>query len=272
MVNTLHPGTLQEALSLRAAGNAIPYAGGTDLMIKPKDDAEYLFLDRIPELKSISEDESYIRFGAACTFTEVLENPLTPAFLREAVKSVGAPAIRNIGTVGGNICNASPKADSALVFYVTDALLRLMSVRGERLLPITDFYLGRNKTALLPDELLVEILMEKKGLEHWHFEKVGARKALTISRISFAALFNMENGVITSFRTAFGAIGDVFVRRPEIDALMQGKTIREARTDREEYLKTYEKAISPIKGRVSAEYRKTVCMNLLRDFLDTNGI
>lgn len=272
MVKSMRPASLKEALSIRAAGNAVPFAGGTDLMIRPAAGAEYLFLDGIPELRRISEDGDYIRIGAACTFTELLESGIVPPFLKEAVRTIGAPAIRNMGTAGGNICNASPKADCALVFYVTDAKLRLMSDKGERLLPITDFYLGRNRTALAPDELLVEILMEKRGLENYYFKKVAARSALAISRVSFAAVMHTENGVVASFKTAFGAVGDVFVRRPELDAMMLGKSIREARGVREEYLGAWERVINPIKGRVSAEYRKTVCMNLLRDFLDSNGI
>ena len=110
------------------------------------------------------------------------------------------------------------------------------------------------------------------GLDGYYFKKVGARSSLTISRVSFAALFGLEDGAITTFRTAFGAIGDVFVRRSDIDSLMLGKTPEAARALKEDYLKAYDKAIVPIKGRVSAEYRKAVCMNLLRDFLETNGI
>jgi xanthine dehydrogenase FAD-binding subunit len=272
MVRNNHPVSLKDALDIRAAGKVTPYAGGTDLMLKSGENAEFLFLDRIPEMKSITEDSGSIRIGAACTFTEILESSLTPAFLKEAVKTIGAPAIRNMGTVGGNICNASPKADSALVFYVTGSTLRLVSSRGERLVPITDFYQGRNKTALQPDELLVEIILDKKGLEHYYFKKVGARNALTISRISFAAMFDTETGVITMLRTAFGAISDVFYRRPDMDSMLIGKTLEEARALKEDYLKAYEGAINPIKGRVSAEYRKAVCMNLLRDFLESNGI
>jgi xanthine dehydrogenase FAD-binding subunit len=272
MVKNNHPSTLRDALDMRAAGKVIPYAGGTDLMLKADENAEFLFLDRISEMKKITEDAACIRIGAACTFTEILESKLTPVFLKEAVKSIGAPAIRNMGTAGGNICNASPKADSALVFYVTDSTLRLASSRGERIIPITEFYQGRNKTALMPDELLVEILMERKGLEHYYFKKVGARNALTISRISFAALFDMDNGVISAFKTAFGAIGDVFFRRQDLDSVMLGKTLDEARAVKKDYLNAYEGAINPSKGRVSSEYRKAVCMNLLRDFLESNGI
>ena len=163
MVSTNRPTRLREALELRASGTLIPYAGGTDLMVGHGGGAEYLFLDRVEELRIITADADSIRIGAACTFAEVLESGLTPAILKEAVKSIGAPAIRNVGTVGGNICNGSPKADSALVFFVTDSKLRLASAGGERIVSLTDFYLGRKKTALRPDELLVEIVMPKRG-------------------------------------------------------------------------------------------------------------
>ena len=272
MVKNNHPTSLKDALELRAAETAIPYAGGTDLMIRANEDANYLFLDRVSEMKMIRSDAETVRFGAACTFTEVLESDLTPPFLREVVASIGAPAIRNLGTVGGNICNGSAKADSALAFVAADSKLRLMSARGERLVPISAFYLGGKKTALMPDELLVEIIMNKAGTDKYYYKKIGARKSLAISRVSFAALLDVKDGKIVIVRTAFGAIGDVIVTRPDIDALLLGKTLIEARAVKNDYLKAYAQAIVPVKGRVSSEYRKSVCMNLLRDFLETKGI
>ncbi|SDE88696.1 FAD binding domain-containing protein [Sporomusa acidovorans] len=273
MVNGYQAKSLQAALTILAKDPAvIPYGGGTDLMIEAKEDATYLFLSKIPEIKQIVEDEAYIRIGAACTFTEVLESELTPAIIKEAVSQIAAPAIRNLGTVGGNICNGSPKADSAMVFFVTGAKLRLVSSHGERVIPIADFYLGRKKTALQAGELLAEILINKNGLSNYYYKKVGARGALAISRVSFGAILDVAAGKIMNCRTAFGAVSDIVISRAEIDALLIGKTIAEAKAVKAEYLAAYDKAIVPIKGRVSAEYRKTVCMNLLRDFLETNGI
>ena len=117
-------------------------------MIEPDENATYLFLNKVPEMKNIVEDEEYIRIGAACTFTDIIESELTPDILKEAAAEIAAPAIRNLGTVGGNICNGSAKGDSALIFFATDAKLRLVSNRGERIIPITEFYLGRKKTSL----------------------------------------------------------------------------------------------------------------------------
>lgn len=272
MVNSITAKSLKQALELRANPELIPYAGGTDLMVDADKDASYLFLHNVPEMRQIAVDGEYIRIGAACTFSEIIENPIVPAILREACSKIAAPAIRNLGTVGGNIANGSPKADSALIFFVTDAKLRLASAKYERILPIKEFYLGRKKLALAPDELIIEILMPKNNLDNYYYKKIGARNALAISRLSFAALLRVEDGKITSCATAFGAVGDVIIRRGDIDAMLVGKTIKEAKAAKQDYLKAFDEAIIPIRGRVSAEYRKDVCMNLLEDFLESNGI
>ncbi len=272
MVNSNKVTSLKQALHIRENETVTPYAGGTDLMIESDENATYLFLNKIPEMKNILEDKEYIRIGAACTFTEIIESNLIPEILKKAASGIAAPAIRNLGTVGGNICNGSAKGDSSLIFFATDAKLRIVSNRGERVIPITEFYLGRKKTSLKPDELLVEILMSKTGLNNYYYKKVGARDALAIARVSFAAILNVEDSKITNCMTAFGAVSDVIIRRADIDAMLIGKTIYEAKTVKESYLAAYYQAIVPIRGRISSEYRKTVCMNLLRDFLDSNGI
>jgi len=263
---------LREALILRGDPELIPYSGGTDLMVNADEDAAYLFLNNAPELKRITGDEEHIRFGAACTFSQIIEDPLTPGILKEACLQIAAPAIRNAGSVGGNIANGSPKADSALVFMVTDSKLRLMSAKKERIMPIKDFYLGKKKLALAPDELIVEILLPRKNTGNYYYKKVGARNALSISRVSFAGIFDIDNGVVRNCATAFGAVGDVIIRPDAADGMLVGNTVEEAGALKETYLKAMGDLIVPVSGRVSADYRKSVCMNLLRDFLETNGI
>lgn len=272
MVNGFTATSLKNALELRQNPELIPYAGGTDLMIEADADAKYLFLHKIPEMTSITSDAEYIRIGAACTFSRIIGDPLSPAILREACSQIAAPAIRNLGTPGGNLGNGSAKADSALIFFVSDAKLRLMSAKSERILPVREFYLGRKKLSLLPDELIVEILMPKIGIDNYYYKKIGARNALAISRVSFAGIMNIADGKIASCKAAFGAVSDVVIRRPDIDAILAGKTIDEAKSAKEEYLRAFDEAIVPIRGRVGAEYRKDVCMNLLKDFLESNGI
>jgi len=267
------PETLKESLELRKNNDLLPYAGGTDLMVAG-DCAEkkYLFLNKIPEMCQISFDGKYVRFGAANTFTETIAHSLTPAILKEACLQIAAPAIRNAGTLGGNIANGSAKADSALIFVVTDSILRIASSKSEREIPIREFYLGKGETALSQDELIVEILMPKDGLDNYYYKKVGARNSLAISRTSFAGILDVKEGVIRNLATAFGAVVDVIICNTDIDSMLIGKTIKEAKEVKEIYLEKYNEAIQPRRGRVGIEYRKDICMNLLRDFLDSNEI
>ena len=266
------PTNIKDALELRSQKSVVPYGGGTDLMIEAEKNISYLFLHKVPEMKKIKEADDFIYIGASCTFTEVAKNPLCPPILKDAIEQIAAPAIRNMGTIGGNIGNGSPKADTALVFFATDAKLRLMSKDNERIIPIKSFYKGKKQLDLKSDELIVEVLFPKAALGNYYYQKVGARKALAISRISFTGLLKMENDIIVNCATAFGAVSDVVIRREDIDALFIGKTINEAKTLKEAYLKAYDEAIVPIRGRVSEAYRKDVCMNLLKDFLNINGI
>jgi CO/xanthine dehydrogenase FAD-binding subunit len=271
MVNC-KPATLKEALEIRGREKVIPYAGGTDLMIEAEPEASYLFLSDVPELKTLEVVNGNLEIGAAVTFTQGLVSPLVPEILKEAVRYIAAPAIRNAGTFGGNIANGSPKADSALIFSVTDSTLVLESADGERRIPISEFYLGRGKTCLKENELLTKIVMPLANVRDYYYHKVGARGALAIARVSFAGLMRVEGGIIRHTATAYGAVAGTILRRPDIDGILTGRTISEAKKLRGDYLSAMDEAIQPIRGRISAEYRKKVLMNLIQDFLTKNGI
>ena len=264
--------SLQEALELRASQDVIPYAGGTDLMVGKHREAEYLFLNRVPELRQITEDAGYVRIGAAVTFSEALASPLVPQLMKEAVSGIAAPAIRNAGTFGGNLANGSPKADSVLVEVASDAKLRLVSRSGERTMDVDGFCLGRGRTALRSDELIAEVLMPKQSPDCCFFEKIGGRSALAISRVSFAGIFDTQDGRITNIAAAFGAVADTVLRFRQIEAALIGKTVEEARALRESYVAAYAEQLVLTRGRVSAEYRRAVCLNLLNAFLSQCGL
>lgn len=261
--------SISEALEIIKDPSIIPYAGGTDIMVTPNKDAAYVFVNKIPKLKKIEVKDEHLSFGAACTFTELLESDLTPAILKEAALNIAAPAIRNAGTIGGNIANGSPKADSALIFMVTDSKLVLQSTESQRTVSIKDFYKGNKKLDIRSDELITEVLMPNLNYSNYYYTKVAARGALAISRLSFAAIIDVQNDMVTNFATAFGALSDVIIRPVAADAQFIGKSLMQAKDHIPTYIEEMDKEIVPIRGRVSAEYRKTVAMNLLRDFLST---
>lgn len=272
MVNGYFPHSLQEALEILSRHEAVPYGGGTDLMVQNKPCEAYLFLRKIPEITKIGVDGDFIRIGAAVTFTEALADERVPQLMKEAVSRIAAPAIRNAGTFGGNLGNGSAKADSVLIEFVSDAKLLIKALNRERIIDVDKFYLGRKKLDLAKDELIAEILLPKKGWDKYYYQKVGGRNALAISRVSFAGLFAEEDGRITNIASAFGAVADTVLRYKDLEKMLLGKTLSEAKQLKEDFLKAYDERMVLTRGRVSAEYRKTVCMNLLRDFLTQYGI
>ena len=270
MVNGYKPTTLQEAVEIKSRTDAIPYAGGTDLMVKNIPGAVYLFLNDIDELKQITQDDEYIRIGAAVTFTQALADDLIPPLMKEAISRIAAPAIRNAGTFGGNLGNASDKADSVLAGFALDARVRLVSVGGERTIPFDDFCVRRGVTNIGDDELIAEILLPKeKCALPYYYKKIGGRNALAISRAAIGGVYSVKDGVIDRFTAAFIGGGDVCRRFEDIEAAIIGKTAEEVKANAEAYVKMYADSLTFTRGRVSAEYRRTVITNLLRDYIDT---
>ena len=272
MVNGYAPKTLAEALQLRSEHDLVPYAGGTDLMVENRQGVSYLFLGKLTELKEIKEDDSYVYIGSGVTYTEALNSPVIPDFMKEAISRIAAPAIRNAGTFGGNLGNGSAKADSVLIEFAAGAKIKLASVRGERIVDVENFYLGRKKLDLAKDQIIAEIRLPKAGIQDYYYKKVGGRNALAISRVSFAGLMTVENDKIVRFSAAFGAVADTVLRYHDLEEMILGKTIEEAKAIKDTLLKAYSERMVLTRGRVSAEYRKTVCMNLLADFLTEKGI
>lgn len=270
MVNGYKPKTLSEALSIRAKEKVVPYAGGTDVMVRPPKNVPFLFIGDIEELKEIRDDGEFIRIGAAVTFTQALSSELVPPLMKEAVSRIAAPAIRNAGTFGGNLGNGSDKADSVLAGFALDMKIRLLSEAGERLLSVDEFIVSRGKTVLADDELIAEILIPKdKCALPYYYQKIGGRNALAISRVAFGGVYEIEDGVIRSITAAVIGGGSTVRRSRKAEASLVGKTVDEVKADIERYVEAFAEDLTFSRGRVSAEYRKTVVTNLYRDYLSS---
>src|SRR5450755_95282 len=207
------PASLQAVVSLLAAepGAWLLIAGGTDVMVQyaaGKLPARKLVsIWNLPELRRIEALPDEIRIGAACTYTDLREHELVQReflLLARAAAWTGGIANQNRGTLGGNIVNASPAADSLPALLVYEAELILASVRGECRVPYLDFHSGYKKMGLAPDELIRAICLKRKFSGYLHYSrKVGARNAQAISKVCIAALGRLRGGVIG------GAIDDV---------------------------------------------------------------
>jgi CO/xanthine dehydrogenase FAD-binding subunit len=274
------PASLQAVVSLLAAepGIWLPIAGGTDVMVQyaaGKLPARRLVsIWNLSELRSIEILPDEIRIGAGCTYTDLREHQVVQnefSLLARAAAWTGGIANQNRGTLGGNIVNASPAADSLPALLAYEADLILVSVRGERRLPYREFHIGYKKTKLASDELIRTICITRQFSNHFAYtRKVGARNAQAISKVSIAALGHCGGGVVEDIRIALGSVAPVPIRLVETERLLLGKTV-----DRSLLALAKKTAIAEIQPiddiRSTARYRSAIVGNLVTEFLQKLG-
>ena len=274
------PASLQAAVSLLAAdpGGWLAIAGGTDVMVQyaaGKLPARRLVsIWDLPELRRIEVSPDEIQIGAGCTYTDLREHASVQgdfSLLARAAAWTGGIANQNRGTLGGNIVNASPAADSLPALLVYEAELILVSVRGERRVPYKSFHTGYKKTKLAPDELIQTICLARRVSEHLaHARKVGARNAQAISKVCVAALGRCRAGLVEDVRIALGSVAPVPIRLTETERLLTGKPIEASMVALAR--KTAMAEIQPIDDiRSTARYRSAVVGNLVAEFLEKLG-
>ena len=218
-MDVLTPRTLDDALRLKAERpEAVPIQGGTDVMVELNFDRArppaLLNLNEVGELRGWSREDGRIRLGAGLTYTEAMQAPL-PA-LAEASRTVGGPQIRNRGTIGGNLGTSSPAGDALPPLLVSDAQVRVASVRGERTLPLHEFVTGVKRNALANDELILDVTVPAEPGRQT-FMKVGPRNAMVIAVVSLA--LRVDGDVAASFGSAGPVPGVVRAPLDEADTL-----------------------------------------------------
>jgi len=274
------PGTLQAVVTLLAAepGAWLPIAGGTDVMVQyaaGKLPARRLVsIWNLSELRRIEVLSSEIQIGAGCTYTDLREHAMVGRefpLLASAASWTGGIANQNRGTLGGNIVNASPAADSLPALLAYDAELILVSVRGERRLPYRNFHTDYKKTKLASDELVRAICLPRQFAGYFCYtRKVGARNAQAISKVCIAALGRTAGVVIEDVRIAVGSVAPVPLRLAETERLLKGNPIEPSLLALAR--KTAVAEIRPIDDiRSTAKYRAAVAGNLLEEFLEKLG-
>jgi len=212
--------------------------GGTDLILKIKDkkiNPDVLIdISGIRELKNIKEGNDYLFIGSGVNFTEIVDNNLFDnnlKGLKYACSLIGSPQIRNRGTIGGNIINASPAADSVPPLLCLDSSVIIESKEGKRELKLEDLYKNKSQLWLRKDELLTEIKF-KKPEGYLSFRKIGARKAITISKLSISTLVFLTNdNIIKDIRISSGALARLPIRELEVEKYLLGKKFTEKNID-----------------------------------------
>ena len=259
----LRPRTLEEAIEILAqrADEVRLLAGGTDILVQAKDGVvsrgALLDVSGILELHGIEERGGHLWIGAAATHTEMMASPAVARFapaLPAACAVLGGPQIRNRGTLGGNLANASPAADTVPPLYAADAVVEVVSVSSRREIPIDRFFTGPRRSVLARDEIIVGVRIPRREGVRGAFLRLGQRRAQAISKVSVAVGISFaEDGRLEWVRVALGAVAPTVVRAPRAEAaLLAGgpDALREAR-------ELVREEIAPIDDlRSTREYRR----------------
>jgi carbon-monoxide dehydrogenase medium subunit len=269
------PHTVEEALSIldRYGQDAKVLAGGTDLLVKMKQRLTeprcVINIKSINELNFIREEADELHIGAVTKLRTIEKSDIVKErfpVLYEGVRAIGSVQIRNMATIGGNLCNASPAADSAPPLLVLNAKLRVIGPEGDREIPIERFFLGPGKTALQPTELLAEIRIPylPKGAGT-SFIKI-ARTGMDIAKINIAVMLRLNGNEIDTCRIALGAVAPTPLRIHKAEEFLTGKKLDHEMAD--EVAQIVAEEIRPITDiRATAEYRREVSKALTRDAL-----
>ena len=265
---------LGEVLELMAhqPGEWKPFAGGTDLMVLLEQGKlthrKFLSILAIEDARGIKTEASHVSIGALATYTELQRSHVLQKefpLLCRAAGETGSIANQNRGTLGGNIANASPAADSPPALLVYDAELELVSVRGVRTIPYAHFNTGYKQMNLSPDEIILRIRLPRS---HQHgqqyYRKVGTRKAQAISKVCFAARTDVFDGKIREIRIALGSVAPTALRCQKTEALLLEGGLHRVREAQQQLADE----IRPIDDfRSNARYRTRIAQNLLEEFL-----
>ena len=271
------PGKLDAVLELLAKepGAWMPIAGGTELMVQygagrlPA--RKLVSLWGLGELRQIESTAQELIIGAGCTYTDLRNHSLVAQefpLLARAASWTGSIANQNRGTLGGNIVNASPAADSLPALMVYEAELLLASVRGIRRLPYVEFHTGYKQTRLASDEIISAIALQPRFASYYSYSrKVGTRNAQAIAKLCLAGLGKISNHTIQDVRLAIGSMAVIPVRLRRTEEVLRAQPYSAALMS--EARRALEAEVAPIDDiRSSAAYRLQVAGNLLQEFLE----
>ncbi|MDD3627735.1 MAG: xanthine dehydrogenase family protein subunit M [bacterium] len=269
--------SLEEASALlKSENNSKVIAGGTDILVQIKDRVKLpevlVDLSYIESLKTIKEEGEYIEIGSLATHSRIATEAVVlnhAKVLAMASLSIGSPQIRNRGTIGGNIMNASPAGDMIPALFVLDAELVYFTGTEFKAIPIINFFEGPGRTKLQSTDILTSVKFKKHSGWHGYFHKIASRNALAISKLSFAGMMKVKENVITNARFAYGAVGPKVIKGNILEKEVIGKNKKEL--DLKAIEEAVKKEITPISDlRSTAEYRKEITAIITRRIFESS--
>ena len=274
------PATLAEALTIRGGEAVRPVAGGTDLMVARRRhapapvrlDAPPLFIAHLSELRYVRLDGDRTAVGAATTLHDLADSPGIDPGLKKAIRWFASPAIRNVATIGGNICNASPAADLLPYLVAVDATLVLQDAGGAREVAVREFITGPGRHVLTDAELLTEVRFPARDpVPRFRFyRKVAPRRSNALSKLSLYVEARVEpNATIRELRMAAGAIAPTVVRFDEAERIVEAQSTAALGRLAGDAVEACMRAMNPIDDqRSTAAYRMSATCRLIRRVLE----
>lgn len=279
MIRRTHrPSCLKDALACRQETGGCLYAGGTDLMVRERrwkgvslrPGPDVILIGHLEELREIRREGDRLVVGACTTLSDLRSHRETPPLFSRIIGTMASPAVRNVATIGGNICNASPAGDTLPWLYALGARVCLESAEGRRETGIEAFIRAPGQNDLGPHEILTAVSIPCETFTHECHQKVAARRANSPAKLSFLGLANLELGRLTDIRLAFGAVGPTVVRSPELEREFVQLFCRRMKepSDLRRLLAGYAGLISPIDDqRSTADYRRQAALRLAEAYL-----
>jgi len=276
MVDGIRPENLQQAMGILSKQECTIMAGGTDLMVQrargfalaPEFQKPLLFIEHLTELKKIYVENNEIHIGACAILTDIIESEIVPAVFKDMIGQMASPPTRNMATIAGNICNASPAGDTLPYLYAMNAKVVLQSANNTRTLPIDEFIVSLKRTCLRSDEMLTDIIIPNKEFSINYYRKIGQRKGMSLTKVSLLGMADVIDGRVSDIRIALGSVAAGIVRSPEIEKIMIFNSIGEIENLSDKVLAQYDTLIRPIDdARSTASYRKKASLRLINDFL-----
>jgi CO/xanthine dehydrogenase FAD-binding subunit len=271
------PVTLHELLVLFYENpNALLFAGGTHIMTS-RDATEHVFprkiitLENVEELKKIRRTEKFIEIGAMVTYSKILSigRHVIPRVFYDALSLTATPSIRNLATIGGNLCVASPYSTLYPALFVLDAAVEMRNLAGGMWIPISRFVSRTGKTVLRSGNLITKIRIPLGDWDIVSFEKIGRRVTEKYPGIVFAGLAKIIKGVVSDLRFAFGACASIPFRSREFEIGFSGIKLPIEDKEIERFILEFEEIFAPVTDRYSTElYRRKTASRLIRWFVD----
>lgn len=277
MVDGLRPKNLNEALELLSKDEYTVMAGGTDLMVQrargfalaPEFDKPLLFIEHLSELKKIYIENDEIHIGACAILTDIMQSEIVPPVFKEMIGKMASPPTRNMASLAGNICNASPAGDTLPYLYAVDAKIVLQSCDEKRTMLVSEFITAPKRTVLKANELVIDVIIPNKVYSYNVYRKLGQRKGMSLTKASLLGMADIEDGQILDIRIALGSVSAIIARSIEIEESLKNQSTEAVKNDVAIILAQYDHLIKPIDdARSTALYRKKVSLGMIADFLE----